>query len=94
MRELLASSLPVAGLGLRLSGGPIRPQGDKVLVALVLEIDTSDLPFSEQNGLLTNDIEMAFLAVDAQGKIQAANRSLGNLRLPSTERAAVSRGLR
>ena len=65
-----------------------------MLVALVVEIDTRDLPFAEQNGVLSNDIEMAFLAMDAQGRMQAANRSVGNLHVPSADRAAVTNGLR
>jgi VWFA-related protein len=94
MRDLLASQLPVSGLGLEVTGGPVRSQGDKVLVALVVEIDTKGLPFTEANGQLSNDIEIGFLAVDSMGKTQAANRSVGNLRLPAAQRSAVDGGLR
>ncbi|HKW01406.1 MAG TPA: VWA domain-containing protein [Vicinamibacterales bacterium] len=95
MKTLLASDLPVrGGIDLRLTGGPLRPQGDKTLVALVVDIDTSALPFNEQNGQLANDIEVAFLALDAQGVMQAGNRQVGNLRVPASGRDALTHGLR
>jgi hypothetical protein len=64
------------------------------LVALVVDIDTSALPFTEQNGQLANDIEVAFLAIDVQGTMQAGNRSVGNLRVPANGRDALTHGLR
>ena len=94
MRELLTSQLPVGGLGLRLTGGPVRPEGDKVLTALVMELDTHDIHFTESNGQLSDDIEMAFVAVDSAGKIYASNRSMGDLRLPVAQRNVVANGLR
>jgi VWFA-related protein len=94
MKELLASPLPVSGLGLRVAGGPARTIGGKSLIAIVAEIDTKDLKFSEQNGQLANDIELAFVALDAQGTTIAGNRTMGNLRLPASERAALTHGLR
>jgi VWFA-related protein len=94
MRELLASQLPVSGLGLHVTGGPLRSQGDKTLVALIVEIDTKALPFTEEGGQLANDIEMAFQAVDATGKTLVANRQLGKLRLPASERSSMTNGLR
>jgi VWFA-related protein len=95
MKTLLASDLPVrGGIDLRVTGGPLRPQGEKTLVALVVDIDTTALPFTEQNGQLANDIEVAFLAIDAQGTMQAGNRSVGNLRVPASGRDALTHGLR
>ena len=95
MKELLGGDLPMRrGLDLRLSGGAVRSQGDKTLVAMVVEIDTSTLPFAEQGGMLANDIEMAFLVLDAQGMMAAGNRSVGNLRLPPAQRDGVTHGLR
>lgn len=94
MREVLASQLPVSGLGLRVTGGAIRPEGDKVLAALVMELDTSGVHFIDNGAELSDDIEMAFVAMDAGGKIYASNRSMGNLRLPASERSAIANGLR
>lgn len=94
MKALLENPLPVPGLGLRLAGGPARTVNGKSLIAIVAEIDTKDLKFTEQNGQLANDIELAFVALDAQGTRIAGNRTMGNLRLPVSERAALTHGLR
>jgi hypothetical protein len=94
-KALLESEMPVRnGLDLRLAGGPIEPQGDKSLVALVFEIDGQSLPFSEHNGQLTNDLELAFIALDAVGAVQAGSRSLGHLVVPAAARESLAKGLR
>lgn len=94
MRELLSNPLAVDGLHLRLAGGPIRPDGDKVLTALVMELDTHDMHFAESDGQLSDDVEMAFVALDASGKIAASDRSVGDLRLPVAQRDVVANGVR
>ena len=94
LRELLGSQLPVGGLGLRVTGGPVRAQVDKDVIGLVVELDTHALPFVESAGQLSNDIEIGFVAMDAGGKTAAANRNVGNLRLPASARAAAQNGLR
>ncbi|MGH9410490.1 MAG: VWA domain-containing protein [Vicinamibacterales bacterium] len=94
MRALLASQLPVSGLGLRVTGGAVRPDGDKVLTTLVMEMDTRGVHFDVSNGQLSDNIEMAFAATDAAGKIYASSRSVGDLRVPVAQRSAVANGLR
>jgi len=95
MRELLTSPLPVRhGLDLRVTGGPLRAQRDKTLVALVVELDTRDLAFVEKAGQISNEIELGFLALDSQGTMRAGNRSVGSVQLPSVDRATVTHGLR
>jgi hypothetical protein len=94
MRELLGNALPGGGLPLRLAGGPVKPQGDKMLIGFVLEIDTSALPFKEEGGLLVNDIELAYLAIDPSGKMVSGDRRPGPLRLPPAQRALLANGLR
>lgn len=94
MRDLLASELPMAGMGIRLSGGPIGMRDKQVIVAMVIEIDTKDLQFAESDGFLSNDVEMGFLAIGADRKIHAGNRTVGNLKLPVAERSTLSKGLR
>ena len=94
MRELLAGSAPGGSLPLRLAGGPVKPQGDRMLIGFVLEIDTSALPFKEEGGLLVNDIELAYVAMDPSAKIVSADRRPGPLRLQPAQRAALAKGLR
>jgi VWFA-related protein len=94
MRTILGSQFPVSGLGLRATGGALRVQHDGMLVTLVVEIDTTNLPFSEQNGQLSNDIELGYVAIDSAGKVHAGNRSVGSLRMPASERSSTTNGLR
>jgi VWFA-related protein len=94
LRDLLTRPLPTSGLGLTITAAPVKRQGNRVLVALVVNLDGRSLPFTESGGQLSNDIDIGFLAADATGKVQAANHSGGTLKLPATARAAVADGLR
>ena len=94
MRELLGSALPGGTLPLRLAGGPVRPQGDKMLIGFVLEIDTSTLTFKEEGGFLLNDIELAYLAIDPSGKLVSGDRRPGALRLAPAQRSLLATGIR
>lgn len=94
LRDLLTAPLPKPGLGLTITAAPVRRQGDKMLVALVVNLNGRSLPFAESGGQLSNDIDIGFLAADATGKVQAANHSGGTLKLPATARTAVANGLR
>lgn len=94
MRMILASQLPVSGLALRATGGVLRVQHDGMLVSLVVEIDTSHLPFIEQNGQLSNDLELGYVALDSGGKVHAGSHSVGNLRLAASEKGTMANRLR
>ena len=94
MRELIGTALPGGNLPLRLAGGPVKPQGDKMLIGFVLEIDTSTLTFKEEGGFLLNDIELAYLAIDPSGKLVSGDRRPGALRLAPAQRALLASGLR
>ncbi|HEX5214979.1 MAG TPA: VWA domain-containing protein [Vicinamibacterales bacterium] len=94
MQSLLASMLPVSGIPMRVSGGVAGVASGKPMVAITVEMATMDLAFKEQEGQLTNQIAMAYLAVDAGGKIAAANHSIGNLKIAPDQRASISGGLR
>ena len=94
MRTILGSQLPVVGLRLRATGGALRIQRDGMLVSFVVELDTTALPFSEQNGRLSNDIELAYVAMDPAGKVSGGNRSVGSLSMPAAERPTMAPNLR
>ncbi|MEZ5317266.1 MAG: VWA domain-containing protein [Vicinamibacterales bacterium] len=91
---LLASALPARGLGLRVSGGIVGWQDERATVGLVIELDTADLAFAEADGVIENDLELAFQVVDDQGRVPAGNGARAHLRLPAAERAAIGSGLR
>jgi VWFA-related protein len=90
MRGLLASELPVDGLPVRLSGGIVRPEGDEMLVAFALEIDTTTIAFLDKGGLLVNDIELAYVAINSSGTMVAGHRAVGNLALQPAQRAGLA----
>jgi hypothetical protein len=85
MRELLASQLPVAGLGVHAIAGPIGVAGGKVLVGLVLDLDLTQVKFTQlDDSPIVNALEIGFVTLDEQGRTQAA--SVGRLPLPSLRR--------
>jgi hypothetical protein len=94
MRELLAHALPGGSLPMRLAGGPVRPQGDRMLIGFVLEIDTGALTLKEEGGQLVNEIELAYLAIDPTGKLISGDRRAASLRLAPAQRPALASGLR
>jgi VWFA-related protein len=94
MRELLGNALPGGSLPMRLAGGPVRPQDDKMLIGFVLEIDTAALTLKEDGGQLVNEIELAYLAIDPSGKVVSGDRRAAPLRLAPAQRAALASGLR
>lgn len=94
MEALLTSALPVAGLGIQVMAAPIGLRDQDHVVAVVVELQSSDFRFVEDGDLIRNDIEVGLVAVDADGQITAGRVSSGTLRLPTDARAAVSGGLR
>ena len=94
MNALLASALPVAGLGIQAVAAPIGLRGSDHLVSVVVELQSGEFQFKEEGDSIRNDIEVGFVAVDSDGKIRAGRASTGTLRLPKANRAAVSNGLR
>lgn len=94
MQALLVSALPVAGLGIQVVGTPIGLRGQDHLVAVVVELRSSDFRFKEEGDSIRNDIEVGFVAVDSDGKVRAGRASSGTLRLPKGGRAALAGGLR
>ena len=94
MHALLASMLPVSGMPMRVSGGVAGVVDGKPVIAITVEMATMELAFKEQDGQLTNQIAMAYLAVDSGGRIAAANHSVGNLKIAPDQRASMSGGLR
>ena len=94
MQALLASMLPVNGIPMRVSGGVAGVIDGKPVIAVTVEMATMELAFKEQDGQLTNQIAMAYLAVDGGGKVAAANHSVGNLKIAPDQRASMSGGLR
>ena len=70
----LSSPLPVKGVPIRLFAAPYKGTPQKALVELAIEFDPSALGFTEQNGALTEDVEVMHSATEPGGKVHAPVR--------------------
>ncbi len=95
LREAMASPLPLSGLPMAATAavfkGP-RPNGSVVVSTL---IGGADLPLEEKDGLFQNDLDLAIVAVNQQGKSFSSGRNTLNLRMkPDTMRRTRALGFR
>ncbi len=68
LATLLSSSLPLAGLPLRVQATPFRGGRKKQIVQLVIEILGSSVAFSERGGRFDSRLELASFTVDSSGR--------------------------
>jgi VWFA-related protein len=91
----LASPLPVAGLPLRAFAAAYKGEAPNAAVAVVLEVDASQLEFKEANGTFSEVLEFVNVATDSRGKVFPGERGTANLALkPDTYERARERGFR
>jgi VWFA-related protein len=64
LAAVLTSSLPAAGLPLRVQAIPRRGANDRGLVYVIVEVGGKDLQFAEANGRFTERIEFGLVAID------------------------------
>jgi VWFA-related protein len=98
MREAINSPIPVTGLGVSAFAAPMagavanRP---KASVLAVVEIDGSALKFKQEGGLFANDVEVAIVATDEEGKVHEGVKDSAKLQLkPETHDAVAKNGIR
>jgi VWFA-related protein len=90
LQEALAGPLPLSGIGLSVFASPFRGNGSKASVLLGVEVRGRDLKLDAANSL-----EVAYLAVDGQGKVRAGSTDRLALGLrPETMARVASTGLR
>jgi hypothetical protein len=85
MAALLSSSLPLAGLPLRVQAAPFRADGKKQHVQLVIEILGSSVSFSERGGRFESRLELASFTVDASGRGANGRSTTIDMRLTPEE---------
>jgi VWFA-related protein len=91
----LASPLPVAGLPLKAFAAAYKGEAPNAAVAVVVEIDASQLDFVETNGTFNEALEFVNAATDSKGKVFPGERHTANLTLkPDTFQRAKERGFR
>ena len=94
LREAFNSPLPMSGVPLRVFAAPFKVEkGASVLVGV--EVDAGAFRFEQKDGLFTDTLEVAIVALDEKAKFKTGDRHRVELRLkPATHEAVRTRGLR
>jgi hypothetical protein len=95
MRDAMSSPLPIAGVGLKAFAAPFKGNAPNAAVALAVEVDAGAFAYTEKDGVFTNNLEVAFYAVDTKGKQHPGDRNTVNLQLkPDTYARVKQNGFR
>ena len=95
LTEALGSPLPVSGVPMKVFAAPFKGTAPNAAIALALEIDVRTLDFVEGNGTFNEQVEVAYTAVNNQGKVFPGERQTATLTLkPDTYERAKARGFR
>jgi VWFA-related protein len=93
--EALGSPLPVSGVPLKMFAAPFKGTAPNAAIAMALEIDVRNLDFVEGNGTFNEQVDVAYSAVNTQGKVFPGERQTATLTLkPDTYERAKTRGFR
>jgi len=93
--DALNSPLPVSGVPMKVFAAPFKGTAPNAAIALALEIDVRTLDFVEGNGTFNEQVEIAYTAVNNQGKVFPGERQTATLTLkPDTYERAKARGFR
>jgi hypothetical protein len=65
----LANPMATSGLGMRVVATPFKSSGREATVTLAVDLDASQLPFTEKNGSFAGALELRHLATDVDHKI-------------------------
>jgi hypothetical protein len=76
---------------MRLFAAPYKGDADRAAVAVALEIDASGIVLEEKNGIHTGQLEVAYVATNATGKIFPGDRHYVTLALKPDTFARVQR---
>ncbi|HXW07035.1 MAG TPA: VWA domain-containing protein [Vicinamibacterales bacterium] len=95
LREAVDSPIPVTGLGLRVFAAPLKGREPNASVLLALEVEGARLRFTPKGEVMSDDIEVAVVAIDQTGKVRDGGRNLAELRLrPQTQALVAQHGVR
>jgi VWFA-related protein len=89
LRDAISSPLQVSGLKLAVFAAPMKGPGQKAAIAIVAQFSGRDLTFTEKDGKFTNVLELAYSAVDKDGKVAAGNRNSIDMSLKADTHARV-----
>jgi VWFA-related protein len=75
LREAMSSPVPVTGLSLATTASVFKGPDNKGAVVISTTIGGRDLSLIEKNGTFNNGLEVAWMAVDAKGKLFPGDRN-------------------
>ena len=92
---LVKNPISVAGLTLNVSAAPFRREGSAAWIAVTVEARASDLLLANRDTRFDGSMEIAIVAVDADGKTQGGERGSLKMNLSQATRDIVAaRGVR
>jgi VWFA-related protein len=99
MREALDSPVPITGLTLSAFAAPMAgapgAKNRAASVLVVVELDGSSLKFNQEGALFVNNIEVALVATDVDGKVRDGAKDVAELKLrPETHATVMTNGVR
>jgi VWFA-related protein len=95
LKDAMESPLPLTGLPLALAAAVFTGPAPKGSVVISTFVAGSALPFTDNAGMLKNDLEVLSVATDDKGKSFATDRSTVNLNMkPDTAKRVSATGLR
>jgi VWFA-related protein len=95
LRQLLDNALPVNGMPLKAFAAPFKGSGSISSVLFGLELGAQDFTFGRKDGLYTDKLEAAVIAIDYQGKALKGERHSVDLALrPETYESVRANGMR
>lgn len=94
MRDALNSPIPSIGLPMSVFAAPMAgapgAKNRAASVLVVVEVAPGGLDFKEENGLFVNNVELAIIALDGDGKVRDGAKDTAELKLRPETRAIVS----
>jgi hypothetical protein len=95
LRDVFQRPLPASGVPLRAFAAPFKGEGSKASVLFGLEVDAQQFRFEQAEGLYTDRMEAAVIAMNDEGKFLDGDRHSVELKLrPQTHQAVLANGLR
>ena len=91
LAEALGSALPVTAVPMRLFAAPYKGDADNAAVAVALDIDGAGVALEEKNGVHAGQLEVAYAATNAVGKVFPGDRHAFALSLQPDSYARVVR---
>jgi VWFA-related protein len=95
LRTVLGSPLPATGVTLKGFAAAFKGTGTKASVLFGLEVDAQRFAFQQADGLYTDKMEAAVIAMNEKGEFLDGDRHTMELRLrPQTHQAVLANGVR